>query len=179
MRRAAISFGSVLLIVAMALPSTAQRGGGRRQVELPTGPARKVILKSCTVCHGLDPYATRALDKEGWRKEVESMKQKGAEISDSDADILIEYLVNNFGPDSAPAPARPAAPANPAADAAARKILDTACTACHSLQRVDAQNQPQEAWEGTVANMRRRGARVTDEEVVVLIEYLARTHGVQ
>jgi len=179
MGRIAISFGGVLLIAALALPATAQRGGGRRQVELPNGPARKVILKSCTVCHGLDPYATKALDKEGWQKEIASMKEKGAVISDSDADVLLDYLVSSFGPNSAPAAPRTAAPANPAADAAARKILDSACTACHSLQRVDAQNQPQDAWEGTIGNMRRRGAKVTDDDVAVLVEYLTRTHGPQ
>src|SRR5689334_612138 len=98
MRKLAVSFGGALLIVALALPASAQRGGNRRQVELPTGPARKVILKSCTVCHGLDPYATKALDKDGWKKEVDSMKEKGAIIEDGDAEILIEYLVSNFGP---------------------------------------------------------------------------------
>ena len=179
MRRMVAWLFGAILIAATALPAVAQRGGARKQVELPDGPARKVILKSCTVCHGLDPYATKALDKAGWQAEINSMKTMGAVISDDDSAVLLEYLAKTFGPDTAPPPAPAAGPANPAADVAAKQILQTACTACHSLQRVDAQSQSQEAWEGIVANMRRRGARVTDDDVTVLIEYLGRTHGPQ
>ena len=176
MQRIATSFFGAIVIVAMALPTYAQQGAPVR-VALPRGPARQVILKSCTKCHGLDEYATRALDRQGWQKEIDSMKLKGATISDQDAQILLDYLVNTFGPNFVPAGrVRTAAP-NPAADAKATQILNTACTKCHTLQRVEAGAQSQEDWTNILRQMKDRGAAVTDEDVTVLVEYLTRTHG--
>lgn len=181
MRRIAVWLFALCAIAAMVMPAAAQRGGGRRQVELPDGPARKVILKSCTVCHGLDPYATKAMDRAGWQALVSAMKAKGAVISEDDQSILLDYLTTTFGPNSAPQRGLVAAaalpPLDPAIEAKGREVLNAACRNCHSLQRIESQANTEEAWAGIVGNMRNRGARVSDEDAPALIQFLGRAYG--
>jgi cytochrome c5 len=180
MRRIAIWCFALGMIAVMALPAAAQRGGGRRQVELPNGPARKVILKSCTVCHGLDPYATRGMDRAGWEQLVASMKAKGAVISSSDESILLDYLASTFGPNTAPQrgqTAAAAAPLDPAVLAKGKELLEGACMRCHSLQRIESQSNTEDAWDNIVRNMINRGARVADGDVQALVQFLGRTYG--
>ena len=182
MRRFAVWFFALSAIAVIAIPASAQRGGGRRQVELPNGPARKVVLKSCTVCHGLDPYATKAMDRAGWDALVTSMKTKGAVISDEDQSVLLDYLSTTFGPNSAPQRGQTAAalPAlDPAVSAKAQEVLNAACRNCHSLQRIESGSNTEEGWAGIVSNMRNRGARVSDEDAPTLIQFLSRTYGVK
>jgi cytochrome c5 len=157
-----------------SLPADAQ--GTRRQVTLPKGPERKVILNSCTMCHGLDVYATKALDREGWNQIIERMKSKGAEISAADTSVLLDYLVNSFGPGSMPAVVK-LAPLEPAEEARAKEILENACTSCHNLQRVEAQTQTEDGWEGIIDNMRNRGSSMTDDEAKLVVSYLVRAYG--
>ena len=158
-----------------SLPADAQ--GTRRQVTLPKGPERKVILNSCTMCHGLDVYATQALDRDGWNQIVERMKGKGAEINAADTAILLDYLVASFGPGSMPAPVAALPPLEPAQEAQAKMILEEACTSCHNLQRVEAQAQPEDGWADIIENMRNRGSSMTDDEAKLVVQYLVRAYG--
>ena len=180
MRRSVIWLLALVMIGATAAPLAAQRGGGRRQVDLPIGPVRGVILKSCTVCHGLDPYATKAMDRAGWSQLVASMKAKGAVITPSDESVLLDYLSSTFGPNSAPQAVPAAAvraPLDPAIAAKGKELLEGACMRCHSLQRIESQSNTEDAWDNIVRNMMNRGARVSDADLPTLIQYLGRTYG--
>ena len=178
MRRMVIAVLTIVIAAAIwSLPAAAQRQGTRRQVTLPKGPERKVILASCTMCHGLDVYATQALDREGWNQIVERMKSKGAEINAGDTAILLDYLVASFGPGSMPAPVAALPPLEPAQEAQAKMILEEACTSCHNLQRVEAQTQPEDGWADIIENMRNRGSSMTDDEAKLVVSYLVRAYG--
>src|SRR5437867_7071065 len=163
------------LIATCALPGSAQRRRPNRpQVDLPRGAVRQVILRSCTPCHGIDDYAYHAMDRAGWNALIESMKQKGAVLSNDDQSILLDWLVTKFGPDSKPfQPTQ--APAPTLADNPARRILDNACNTCHTLERVDAAWYIKEKWQAIVADMKTKGARLEDEDISALVEYLTRT----
>jgi len=116
------------------------------------------------------------MDRAGWQALIETMKQKGAVLSDDDRSILLDWLVAKFGPDSKPfQPTQ--VPSPTLADNAPRRILEDACTTCHTLERVDGARFPQEKWQAIVAEMRTKGARLADEDVSTLVEYLTRTHG--
>src|SRR5881296_2868889 len=77
-------FAVVILVAFLAMPLAGQnrRGRNRPLVDLPRGPVRQVILDSCTTCHGIDDYAYYAMDRAGWQKLIDTMKDKGAVISD-------------------------------------------------------------------------------------------------
>ncbi|MBC7228524.1 MAG: hypothetical protein H5T61_15040 [Thermoflexales bacterium] len=59
----------------------------------------------------------------------------------------------------------------PAADGAT--LLQERCTACHTLDRVESARKTAEEWERTVVRMIGRGAKLTEAERAVLVEYLA------
>ena len=105
---------AVIMLAVLVMPVAAQnrRAQGRPVVDLPRGPVRQVILDSCTACHGIDDYAYFAMDRAGWQKMIDSMKTKGANISDDNQTILLDWLSTKFGPDTKPFPrAKAAGPA--------------------------------------------------------------------
>jgi len=180
---------AVVGMAALATPMAAQRRRPNRPppVDLPKGPVRQVILRNCTACHGIDDYAFFALDRAGWQSLIGTKhKSGGAVLTDQDRNTLLDYLVSKFGPNSKPfkPPQGQGGPAvvnndevvgTASADIATRKILDTACTACHTLEQVYAARYTEDKWRELVSDMRNKGAKVSDGDVDALVEYFART----
>jgi mono/diheme cytochrome c family protein len=178
-------------MVFSATPIAAQRRRPNRPppVDLPRGPVRQVIIRNCTACHGIDDYAFFALDRAGWQSLLQTKhKAGGAVLSDEDRNTLLDYLVAKFGPDSKPfkppqGQARPGAAVNDevvataSADIATRRILETACNTCHSLEQVYAARYTEDKWRELVSGMRSKGAKVSDGDIDALVEYFARTQG--
>jgi mono/diheme cytochrome c family protein len=110
---------TAVLATVVVVPIAAQppnRGRPARPVvTLPDGPVRQVILGRCTACHGIDEYAYYAMGRDDWRALVERMKTarsgvvEGTKISDADLEVLLDWLVAEFGPDSKPFPRASAA----------------------------------------------------------------------
>jgi Photosynthetic reaction centre cytochrome C subunit len=75
----------------------------------------------------------------------------------------------------APDGAAPAGKAGP--DAVAANLVNTVCTSCHTLERVNNKKGDSEAWTTTVNRMKDKGAAVTDEQVPLLVEYLIKNAG--
>jgi competence protein ComEA len=65
-------------------------------------------------------------------------------------------------------PQPPQLPDGPGKDA-----LVKVCGTCHEPNRVAAFRLTREGWEATVADMKWRGAKGTDEEFTAIVEYLA------
>jgi type IV secretory pathway VirB10-like protein len=55
-------------------------------------------------------------------------------------------------------------------------LLDTRCTTCHSKSRVTNKHKSQADWEQTVNRMVLKGALLTPEEIILLVEYLAENY---
>ena len=185
--KAGIGMAVVIMATAFAMPGAAQnrRAQGRPVVDLPRGPVRQVILDSCTACHGIDDYAFYAIDRAGWQKIVDRMKTKGALISDENQTILLDWLSTKFGPDTKPFPrARPEGPAlasftgdQAAKDNLAQQVVKSVCSTCHTLERVETSKFTQEKWRDVVTDMKTKGARIEDADIVPLADYLTRTYG--
>jgi hypothetical protein len=67
-----------------------------------------------------------------------------------------------------------AAPAFKGPDAVAANLVNTACAACHSLDRVKNKVADKDGWTATVTRMKGAGANLTDEQVPVVVEFLTR-----
>jgi hypothetical protein len=65
--------------------------------KFPDGPGKTVLMKVCTQCHSADPIATLQRTKDEWKDTIDAMKGYGAEASDEDLGIILDYLVKNFG----------------------------------------------------------------------------------
>ncbi len=154
-------------------------------MELPKGTVRQVILNSCTACHGIDDYAYYAMDRTGWQKLIDSMKEKGAVISDDDRSILLDWLVGKFGPDSKPFPrTRAEGPIlnfgggdTAARDTAAKRVVESVCRTCHTLERIEVAKYTEDKWRDIVTEMRTKGAQIDAADVAPLAQYLAKTYG--
>jgi len=65
----------------------------------------------------------------------------------------------------------------PLPDGEGKKILQTACSACHGLDGVVRLHLDKAGWEGLVASMVSNGAQVDSKDMPVLIDYLVKNFG--
>ena len=60
--------------------------------------AKKILENSCTTCHDLDLVSDQHLTKDEWQMVVTSMIAKGANLTDKDAPVLVDYLSKTYPP---------------------------------------------------------------------------------
>ena len=173
------------LFAALALLGSAgsacAQSAARPQVKLPDGPVRSVILKNCVSCHGIDDYAFRAMDRAGWQALLDSRhkQERGLKLPKADEALLLDYLAMNFGAESV------AFPRNYVAreiseyfdNNSARVFLEGTCgSRCHDVN-VFKDRKDVAGWRALVLDMRERGAKITDQNVEKLVEWLGRVRG--
>jgi hypothetical protein len=118
----------------------------------------QIMNASCRTCHDLRPIDTQALDDKGWAKDVQSMIDKGAEVSKEDIPVLLDYLVRMHGP---------------LPDGPGKEILLNTCTECHDLQRIRRQGRSADGWLEILDAMLNEGAPLSERDLPVLLRYLA------
>ncbi len=161
---------------------SAQIGGRptRPQVVPPKGPARQVIFKRCTSCHGIDDYAYYAQDRAAWDALVDA-KHRGLDVPlpAPERAILLDWLAERFGPNTKSFPRTYVAqePTTFYSDAEAEAFLQRACTSCHELEKSTNARFSPDRWRVVIVDMRERGAKLEDEELERLVEWLGRTKG--
>jgi competence protein ComEA len=64
---------------------------------LPDGPGKDALLKICQDCHDLDVVTADNMTREGWKKMVAKMGERGAEGTDEQFAAVVEYLTKYFG----------------------------------------------------------------------------------
>jgi len=174
---------SALLLVAAVSPAAAQFGNKptRPNVAPPKGEVRQVILKHCTMCHGIDDYAYNALDRAGWNALLESKHGNNLAtlVSSHDRDVLLDWLAVKFGPATRPFPKTYVPPEITTffSDAEAQTLTARACVGCHNIDKVNDARYSPDRWRVVTVDMRERGAKLTDEELEKLVEWLGRVKG--
>ena len=181
-RRGALWSVAAVMSAAAVAPVAAQflEKPTRPQVEPPKGPVRQVIFKACTACHGIDDYAYNALDRAGWTALIETKhKDLNVPLSNEDRDLLLDWIVAKFGPNSKPFPRAYVPPQITTffSDVEAQTLLGSACTSCHGMDRVNEKRYSPDRWRVITVDMRERGAKITDEELERLVEWLGRVRG--
>jgi cytochrome c2 len=156
----------------------------RPQVKPPDGLVRQVIFKNCTSCHGIDDYAYNSLDRAGWNTLLEAKhkdqdRDLKALVADNDRQVLLDWLSVRFGPNVKPFPRTYVPPEITTyfSDAEAEALITRACTSCHSVDRVNQARNSAEGWRVVTVDMRERGAKLSDEELERLVEWLGRVKG--
>jgi hypothetical protein len=64
---------------------------------LPEGDGKKLVVKLCTDCHGVEQIVAKKRTKEDWDAVISDMVQKGASGKDDEFDAVVAYLTKNFG----------------------------------------------------------------------------------
>jgi mono/diheme cytochrome c family protein len=59
-------------------------------------------------------------------------------------------------------------------DGEGKKLVTEVCSGCHGLDVVVSQHASKEGWQSIVDYMIQRGASAKDEEVKIMVEYLAK-----
>jgi hypothetical protein len=78
---------------------------------LPPGPGRNVVVSKCSGCHATALIENERHDSDGWHETIDKMVDRGLEISDSDRNQAVAYLVRVLGPQAKPAPTPAKTPA--------------------------------------------------------------------
>jgi hypothetical protein len=171
---------AVLATAVVAAPAFAQLSGPTRpQVVLPDGPLRNIMLKNCVACHGIDDYAYFALTRERWDALLQE-KYIGMPVNtlaSADANLLLDYLAENFGTEQTPFPRKYIPPVIDTYydDAAGLVALETVCTECHELDRVYETRATLARWRVLLLEMRGRGALLPDDhDMERMAEWLSR-----
>ena len=181
LRRVVLWVTAGVLVCGVVLPVEAQLGRATRpQVTPPQGPVRQVIFKYCTSCHGIDDYAYNALDRTGWDALL-AARHRGLAVPlpAPERVLLLDWLTERFGPTSKAFPRAYVAPEVTTffSDVEAEAVVRRACTTCHGIDRVNDARFSPDRWRVVTVDMRERGAKLEDQELERLVEWLGRTKG--
>jgi len=119
----------------------------------------QIMNASCRSCHDLRSIDTQAMDEQGWSKRVQADIEKGAKVDKADVAVLVDYLVRAHGP---------------VPDGPGKEILLNVCTQCHDLKRIRRQGRSAEGWLDVLDAMLNEGAPLSEQELPVILRYLAR-----
>ena len=64
--------------------------------ELPDGPGKVIILRTCVGCHKAEEFTAYRLSKEQYTRAVYSMLDRGAQATNAELDTVADYLFKNF-----------------------------------------------------------------------------------
>lgn len=60
--------------------------------------AAALVEERCTDCHGLSTVTNASYTEEEWASTVARMIGLGADLNDQEAELVIQYLADNYGP---------------------------------------------------------------------------------
>ncbi len=84
----------ILVIPLAAWLALAQSGPSD---ELPEGKGKAVMQRACVECHEVGVATRNRYTEADWCQMVETMKGRGAELTDPETADVVAYLTKNFG----------------------------------------------------------------------------------
>jgi cytochrome c5 len=160
-------------------------------VELPDGDGKAIATQFCQDCHKLTNVAKARKAPDEWHDTVQLMMDRGARLPRDKFDTLVLYLAKNFGPQTTAPAAETSPAAAPSSDSSAvmavqppkpvelpegegKAIATEFCHDCHKLTNLTKAHKDRDEWRDTVQLMMDRGARLPQDKVDTLVEYLAK-----
>ena len=89
-RRSRIRALTAIVCLTLAARAFGQSG-------LPQGQGRAVMERMCIRCHQADVITGQRLSRERWAAKVDQMIAYGAQGSEDDVKVLVDYLAQNYG----------------------------------------------------------------------------------
>jgi len=71
------------------------------QTPVPKDPVKELFEGVCSGCHTLERVKAQHRTKEEWRQSTAAMIDQGAVLTREETNMLLDYLVKNFGPEQA------------------------------------------------------------------------------
>ena len=66
--------------------------------EAPAVDGATLLETRCSVCHGVDRTTSLTKTADEWEQTVTRMIGNGAQLTDAEKAVLVEYLAENYGP---------------------------------------------------------------------------------
>jgi cytochrome c5 len=85
----------VLFLVAASVLSACGGGTSEEPVSID---GETLLQERCTECHGLERTTSAQKTRAEWDSTVTRMVNKGAELSDEEQAVLVDYLAETYGP---------------------------------------------------------------------------------
>jgi len=85
------------LAILLALSGWAIGADEKEIKALPEGPGKDTVVKSCLECHGAANFRKARKEPGEWSDSVDDMIDRGAKVEAARVDVLVAYLVKNFG----------------------------------------------------------------------------------
>jgi quinoprotein glucose dehydrogenase len=87
---------------AVAAAAAARRGlpkvGAFAPAELPKGGEKALVEKTCgTGCHSVEVVTSQRMSEKDWNAVVQSMVARGAQASDAEVKVIVDYLAKTLG----------------------------------------------------------------------------------
>jgi len=74
---------------------------GAGAAELPAGPNKDLVARTCGSCHDLDMvFDAAGQTREGWNGTIEEMAGYGLNVSPGERAQILDYLTSFLGPDA-------------------------------------------------------------------------------
>ena len=90
--------GAALVLGAACLALVGFAAVAENQSEgLPEGKGKAAMLRACVGCHEIEVATRNRYTEAGWRRMVNTMVERGAELSEPDIADVTAYLAKNFG----------------------------------------------------------------------------------
>jgi mono/diheme cytochrome c family protein len=161
----------VAALGAASLPLRAQQDNN----PLPPGDGRDIVAVTCSQCHSLTALTQLREGAKAWRHQIYDMIERGAQVSPSEIDVMVNYLSTHLGPGipyPGPSPAHIDLPAGAGAD-----IVQSRCSLCHGVDRVVATKRTRAQWTSIVNRMVYLGAPLNPDQQKTVLDYLNTNYG--
>jgi cytochrome c5 len=178
---ASVSTSSLTVPITGADASAVANASNAQTPTMPDGAGRSLVTAQCIGCHTLEMTLGKRATTDEWRTTVQTMVDRGAKITGTDAETIATYLAEHYGP-GAPAAASAATSGGPASalpDGPGRDVLTKKCFQCHQISMWSSSRHDRTGWEGVMYRMVGRGALWTEDEIRAMVDYLARVRGPQ
>jgi glucose dehydrogenase/DNA uptake protein ComE-like DNA-binding protein/plastocyanin len=64
---------------------------------LPDSTGKTEVINTCSQCHSLDVLTSKRQTKEEWAETVNQMQERGAQATDDQVELIVNYLAAHFG----------------------------------------------------------------------------------
>ena len=78
-------------------PAPAPSAAPASNPALPDGKGKAELMNTCTQCHALSQITQKRLTKDEWSTTVDQMQERGAQATDEQIDLILDYLAAHFG----------------------------------------------------------------------------------
>jgi len=90
----------LLLLILIATAGAGWTADDEDVKGLTDAPGKDTVVKLCLSCHGAANFRKKRLSKDGWSEQVADMIDRGAQATDTQAAVIVDYLTGTFGKDS-------------------------------------------------------------------------------